>query len=127
MQQMDTTPLNSSRHAAVPEPRRRLTLRLAPFVPILTGVAMVVSNLLIFFIKGNNKPTDPKFWWPSISKTGAAYPEIIIFSISLHIIGGVAIALGWCVYSALEAAGVAAGGNGSVLAIIFIIAIIIVF
>ena len=30
------------------------------------------TSIILFWTKGNNKPASPDFWWPSISRTGAA-------------------------------------------------------
>ena len=53
----------------------------------------------ILFFSGDNKPTDPKFKFPSISLTGGHYPEIIVFNMTLHIVAVATILMGWVVYS----------------------------
>eukprot|EP00162_Nutomonas_longa_P005732 comp16368_c0_seq1/m.26104 comp16368_c0_seq1/g.26104 ORF comp16368_c0_seq1/g.26104 comp16368_c0_seq1/m.26104 type:complete len:274 (+) comp16368_c0_seq1:39-860(+) len=84
-------------------PHRHISLQFVPFLPVVVGLFTIVTTIVLFWVKGNNRPQSPDFWWPSVSRTGAAYPEIIFFSIGLHAIGFIAMFLGWCVFAVYEA------------------------
>lgn len=81
---------------------KSVSLRYVPYVPIGVGLAFITTTVTLFWTKRNDRITSPDFWWPSISRTGAEYPEIIFFNIGLHTIALVTLFLGWCVHAIYE-------------------------
>lgn len=100
MDSLDGTSLLSTQ--AMRHRRREVPLHVVPYIPVAVGVLTITTTVTLFWVKGNGRPPSPAFWWPSVSRTGAEYPEIIFFSIGLHLIAFLAGFLGWAVWAVNE-------------------------